>query len=86
MMVTTGAMRSLMEAYHDGLRNAEPTWDDISLGMIEFTRALGAASAMQAIQRGGAIIDAADVISAIRTIKPHQPRPLIDCPLCLEVM
>jgi hypothetical protein len=83
MIVTTGAAEAVMGHYQRQLRDIQD-WDRIALQMIEYTRALGAASAMWALRRGGAIIDIKDVKAAIGKLKQSQPPPMFECPICLE--
>jgi hypothetical protein len=81
MIVTTEAAQEVMRQYQEGLRRIE-SWDAVALPLIEFMRALGAASAMWALRRGGAIIDAADVRAAMGKLEARQPAPLGECPVC----
>jgi len=81
--ITTAAAEAVFNHYQQRLGPARD-WDAIALRMLEFMRALGAASQMWALRRGSAVIDVDDVGAAIAKLNPRQAHPLSDCPVCLQ--
>ncbi|HJZ70757.1 MAG TPA: hypothetical protein VKE51_03405 [Vicinamibacterales bacterium] len=84
MLLTTDAAKSVIDAYSEGLNRNREQSNTNALALIEFARALGAAAALISLQRGGAIIDVADVQTAIRNLKRTQAFPLVPCPVCID--
>jgi hypothetical protein len=85
MILSAPAAQAVMAFYGERFGKMEPSEINV-LKMIEFMRAIGAASAMYSLQDGGAIIDTDAVKKAIAALKAKQKFPLGDCPICTDII
>jgi hypothetical protein len=79
MLATPSAVSDALSPYRAYLIDNAGSWNDVALLFIEYSRALGTLSMVNAASRGAAVIDATDVKKALISIRSNKAFPLGPC-------